>query len=133
VPDPEPVVEPPKRVGTRPPCDPRAAERIEVRARHIVIGATVKESPSVRRVAQQRAVEARNRLLAGESFEALEREYSSGAVSRGVNGGDLGYFKRKVMLPQFEAAAFCQRIGEIGPVVETVFGYHIIQVTDVRY
>jgi parvulin-like peptidyl-prolyl isomerase len=113
-------------------CDPDAGERVRVRARHIVIEVTGAKDEQARRHAYERALEARTRLLAGEPFEKLEAEYSATARSRGAAGGNLGYFKRDVMLPEFERAAFCQRVNEIGPVVETEFGYHIIQVTDAK-
>jgi len=69
---------------------------------------------------------ARKRLIAGEDFAALAKE-KSGCPS-GKNGGDLGKFVRGQMVPAFDQAAFTQKIGEIGPLVETNFGYHIIQV-----
>jgi peptidyl-prolyl cis-trans isomerase C len=46
----------------------------------------------------------------------------------GQKGGDLGSFGRGQMVPEFEKAAFEQEIGAVGPVIETQFGYHIIQV-----
>jgi len=58
-------------------------------------------------------------------FEALAREHSDGPS--GPNGGDLGNFGRSRMHPAFEAAAFGLAVDEVSGVVETPFGYHVIQ------
>ncbi len=70
----------------------------------------------------------RKKLLAGYKFEDAAREYSICPSKQ--NGGNLGKFKRGMMVPEFEAAAFRQQPGEIGSVVKTKFGYHLIQVID---
>ena len=70
----------------------------------------------------------RTQLLAGTNFEAIARE-SSDCPSGKQAGGDLGSFQRGQMVKPFETAAFSQKIGEIGPVVETDFGFHVIKVT----
>jgi peptidyl-prolyl cis-trans isomerase C len=70
----------------------------------------------------------RERLMAdnAESFEAVAKEASD--CPSAAQGGHLGEFARGQMVPAFEAAAFSQDPGVIGPVVETPFGYHIIKV-----
>jgi peptidyl-prolyl cis-trans isomerase C len=70
----------------------------------------------------------RQQLLGGANFEALARERSA-CPSGKQNGGSLGTFGRGQMVKPFEDAAFSQKVGEIGPVVETDFGFHIIRVT----
>lgn len=71
----------------------------------------------------------RKRIENGEDFNALARIFSEDPGSK-INGGDLGEFKRGVMYPEFEAAAFAlKEKGELSPVVETQAGYHIIQLT----
>jgi peptidyl-prolyl cis-trans isomerase C len=70
----------------------------------------------------------REQLLAGTNFEAVARERSD-CPSGKRSGGDLGTFTRNQMVKPFSDAAFSQKIGEIGPAVETSFGYHIIKVT----
>ena len=64
----------------------------------------------------------------GKDFAKIAKEKSD--CPSGAKGGDLGNFGRGQMVPSFEKAAFTQEIGEIGEVVETQFGYHIIMVTD---
>lgn len=64
---------------------------------------------------------------AGTNFVELAQEVSD--CPSGKKGGDLGSFTRDQMVKPFADAAFTQKVGEIGPVVETQFGYHIIKVT----
>ncbi len=72
--------------------------------------------------------EIQKKLAAGADFAATATEVSECPSSR--QGGDLGSFSRGQMVPEFEEAAFTQPIGEVGPIVETQFGYHIIKVAD---
>jgi parvulin-like peptidyl-prolyl isomerase len=69
----------------------------------------------------------RQRLLNGEDFTKVAAEVSIDTGTK-TNGGDLGWFGKGAMVPEFEAAAFSQKIGEIGQPVKSQFGYHIIQV-----
>ena len=66
-------------------------------------------------------------LQRGEDFAKLAMEKSTDTGS-GASGGDLGWFGKGAMVAEFEQAAFSQQIGEIGPIVQSQFGYHIIQV-----
>ena len=76
--------------------------------------------------ARQRAEDAARRAkLPGADFEALARELSDGPTS--VRGGDLGQFGRRRMHPDFERAAFGLSPGSVSDVVETPFGFHVIQ------
>ncbi|NLO44259.1 MAG: peptidylprolyl isomerase [Candidatus Cloacimonetes bacterium] len=70
------------------------------------------------------------KLKAGEDFAALAEEYSDCPSSQ--QGGDLGYFKRGMMVKPFEDAAFSLNINEISEIVQSNFGYHIIKLTDRR-
>jgi peptidyl-prolyl cis-trans isomerase D len=70
------------------------------------------------------------RVNAGESFEELAREYSDDPSAE--NGGDLGWFGKGRMVPEFEKAAFKAEKGElVGPIL-TQFGYHVIMKNDSR-
>jgi foldase protein PrsA len=60
-------------------------------------------------------------------FAALAKKYSIDTQSA-RSGGELGFFPRGAMVPEFEQAAFSQSVGQIGKPVKSSFGYHIIQV-----
>lgn len=69
----------------------------------------------------------RQKALEGEDFILLAKAYSDDPS--GTEGGDLGWFSRGEMVPEFEAAAFSLQPGQISEVVETQFGFHIIKGT----
>ena len=69
-------------------------------------------------------------LNKGADFETLAQTYSD--CTSAAQGGDLGYFSRGQMVPEFEEAAFALEIGEVSEPVLTEFGYHLIRVDDKR-
>lgn len=75
--------------------------------------------------------EYRERVLRGEKFSMLARLYSDdpGSASK---GGDIGFVERGTLYPEFEAAAFNLKSGEISQIVKTQAGYHIIQLIERR-
>jgi len=68
----------------------------------------------------------RKQLLDGANFEDVARTVSEDDSAK--KGGDLGEFPRGKLVKSFEDAAFSQKVGAVGPIVETVMGYHIIKV-----
>ena len=97
----------------------KAPEQQEVKARHIL----VENEDEAKDIIKQ--------LDDGADFAELAKEHSTGPS--GPNGGDLGYFSKGQMVPEFEEAAFALKPGEHTETpVKTQFGYHVIEVEDVR-
>ena len=67
----------------------------------------------------------------GASFEEMAKKYSEDPGSKSF-GGDLGFVKKGVFYPQFEAAAYALEVGEISNIIETPVGYHIIELLEKR-
>jgi len=98
----------------------------QVRARHILLQINPDRTAEQ---ADQQMSEIIQRLDAGEDFAALAQELSDDPGSKSA-GGDLGFFGRGQMIPEFETAAFDAQPGErVGP-VRTSFGYHLIEVLE---
>ena len=98
----------------------------QVRARHILIKASRDASEDVRDAARTRAEELLARIRAGADFAELARENSedTGSARR---GGDLDYNPRGRMVAEFDETQFNLEVGEVSDLVETTFGFHIIQ------
>lgn len=75
--------------------------------------------------------ELRERVLKGEKFAMLATLYSQDPGSS-KKGGETGFFSRGDMVSEFEAAAFALKPGEVSPIVETQYGFHIIQLIERR-
>lgn len=104
----------------------------EVSARHILVGAGPQAPDSVRQAARAKADSLLGLALDGADFAALAEENSddTGSAQR---GGSLGWFPRGRMVASFEQAAFAAEPGEVVPqVVETQFGFHVIEVEEKR-
>jgi peptidyl-prolyl cis-trans isomerase C len=69
-------------------------------------------------------------LKSGANFEDLAKKYSTDSTA--AKGGDLGWFSKGAMVPEFDKAAFGLKEGELSGIVKTQFGYHIIKVTGIR-
>jgi peptidyl-prolyl cis-trans isomerase D len=100
----------------------------QVRARHILIGVANDASDDVRSAARTRAQDLLRQAQEGADFAQLARENSTDQGSA-VRGGDLGYFPRGRMVAPFEQAAFSHQEPAIhDQVVESQFGFHVIEV-----
>lgn len=91
---------------------------VEVKASHLLVDS------------QEQAEKLREEIIAGKSFADAARESSK--CPSGARGGDLGYFTRGKMVPEFEKAAFELPVGEISAPVKTQFGWHLLLVTEHR-
>ncbi len=107
----------------------RYDEPEQIKASHILIkvapGITPKEKEDRKKRAQEVLTKAKAK---GASFEALAAEFGEDPTKD--RGGDLGYFSKGRMVPEFEKAAWGLKVGELSGLVETQFGYHIIKKTD---
>jgi peptidyl-prolyl cis-trans isomerase SurA len=106
-------------------------EDYEVHIRHILI-AVPRSAPQAqveeaRRKAAAIATEARQ---PGVDFAALAKKRSEGSSSS--DGGDLGFFKRGTMVPEFEKVAFTLKTGEVSDPVRTQFGWHVLKLEEIR-
>ena len=97
----------------------------QIRASHILLNTAGKDEATVRKQAEDLLKQAR----AGADFAALATKFSEDEGSK-VNGGDLDYFSRGRMVPEFETAAFALEPGQISDLVKTQYGFHIIKVVD---
>ncbi len=103
----------------------------EVRASHILFSIEDSGLPADTLDAYKKALEVRKRLLKGEDFEKLAKQFSADPSAK-TNGGDIGFFTVFQTVYPFENAAYNLKKGEISMPVRTRFGYHIVKVTDTR-
>ncbi|MFD1316350.1 peptidylprolyl isomerase [Namhaeicola litoreus] len=103
----------------------------EVNASHILIKCEPSASPADTLKAYQKIMEARERILLGDPFELVAKEFSEDP-SVVQNGGNLSYFSAFDMVYPFEDKAYETAIGEVSMPFRTNFGYHILQVNDKR-
>ncbi len=99
-----------------------------VKARHILVtyqGSERSQQTRTKAEARARAEEVLKLAKEGKNFEELAKQYSDGPS--GPRGGDLGKFGRGMMVPEFDKAVFSMEIGDVSQIVETMFGFHVIQ------
>ena len=110
--------------------NPDKFERPEqVTASHILLGIGEEDNDEAKAAKKAQLEKIRTDIIAGTvTFEAAAKEHSSCPSS--AQGGSLGSFGKGQMVPTFEMAAFTQEKDEIGEIIETQFGYHLIKVAD---
>jgi peptidyl-prolyl cis-trans isomerase D len=101
-----------------------------VRIRDILIRVSPDAGPEAMEKARQKAEKVLTEARRGANFAALARQYSDDASAS--KGGDLGYFSRGEIEPALARVVFALRKGEIGPVVKTGAGFHIVKVEDIQ-
>jgi peptidyl-prolyl cis-trans isomerase D len=97
----------------------------QVRASHILLRTEGKDEAMVK----AKVDELLKQIRSGADFAELAKKNSEDPGSA-VNGGDLDYFGRGRMVPEFDQAAFAMEVGQISDPIKTQFGYHIIKVVD---
>src|SRR5262245_25689997 len=97
----------------------------QVRASHILLKTEGKEDAAVKAKAEDLLKQARG----GDDFAELAKKNSEDDASA-KNGGDLDYFGKGRMVPEFDAAVFAMQPGQISDLVKTQYGYHIIKLID---
>ena len=102
----------------------------EVHARHILIRAAPGDEKASK-AAEDKIKAVIARLKKGEDFEKVAKEVTEDPSGK-ANGGDLGYFTKEQMVPEFSDVAFKLEKGQISEPVKTQFGWHVIKVDDKR-
>lgn len=103
----------------------------QVSLRHILVKFDAAD-PAQRQRALDTISSLRERILAGEDFEKLAKEYSDDPQT-GARGGYLGWTDKGVLEKSFEDYVWSAPLGELSPIVTTGYGFHLIQVLDRRY
>ena len=103
----------------------------EVDASHILIRVSPEANPKDTLLAYNKIIEARDKILEGQAFELIAKQYSEDPSVQN-NAGGLGYFSAFSMVYAFENAAFNTKVGGISEPFRTQFGYHIVKVNDRR-
>ncbi|EGB15837.1 PpiC-type peptidyl-prolyl cis-trans isomerase [Pseudodesulfovibrio mercurii] len=103
-------------------------EPAQVHARHILVAVKESDSQADQEKAKARIDKLYQEAKAGADFAELAKKNSDGPSA--PNGGDLGWFGKGAMIPDFEKAAFALNKGGVSEPVRTQFGWHIIMVED---
>jgi peptidyl-prolyl cis-trans isomerase SurA len=105
-------------------------ERVpQIRASHILVAFNNGKGVPDTAYAKAKLDTVLKALKSGEEFGKVAMQYSDDTGSK-QQGGDLNFFERRMMVREFDEAAFNLSVGQVSDVVKTNFGYHIIKVTD---
>ncbi len=99
----------------------------QVKASHILVPASKDEPNDVREKAKAKINDMLRQIKEGADFAEFAKNNPD---STSATGGDLGYFTKGEMLEDFEKAAFALEPNQVSDVIETIYGYHLIKVTD---
>ena len=99
----------------------------QVRASHILLKTEGKDDAAVKKQAEDLAKKAK----AGADFAELAKKFSEDD-SNASKGGDLDFFGRGAMVPEFDQVVFAMQPGQVSDAVKTQFGYHVIKLTEKR-
>jgi peptidyl-prolyl cis-trans isomerase C len=102
-----------------------------VRVRHVLLLVRPKDTADQKAAQRKKAEELRAKIAGGADFAAVAKE-SSEDPGTAPKGGEVGWIERGQTVPTFEQAAFTLEPGKLSDVVETRFGYHVIQVEEKR-
>jgi parvulin-like peptidyl-prolyl isomerase len=103
----------------------------QVRARHILVAVDKNATMEEKSAALKKVKKIQQELKGGADFSELAQKYSDDPGSKS-RGGDLGFFAKNDMVPEFEKTAFSLNVGQVSEPVQTEFGYHIIKVEEKR-
>lgn len=102
----------------------------ERKAEHILVRVKSNASDEARAAARKKIEAAQARIKAGEKFADVAKNVSDDVTRE--KGGDLGWFKQGVMVPEFDRTAFAMEKGAVSDIIETQFGFHLIHLTDIK-
>lgn len=111
--------------------DDRFAQPDEVRARHVLVAVKPDADDAAKAAARKKAEDILAKAKGGADFALLAKESSDDPGSKDA-GGDLGFFPRGRMVPEFDAVAFTLEPGQVSEIVESPFGLHVIKVEEKR-
>lgn len=110
-------------------ASPESFSRNEtVEVSHVLIAVAPDAGDEDKKQARQKAEQVRREILEGKDFAEMAKKHSN--CNSAAGGGKLGNIKRGYMPAEFDQAAFALEEGAVSEVVETKFGYHVIEVTD---
>jgi peptidyl-prolyl cis-trans isomerase D len=101
-----------------------------IKVRHILIRAEARATEASAE-ARKKAESIRDEAVKGKDFAQLAKQYSDDPGTKD-RGGDLGYVTRGQLVPEFEQEAFSLKVGDIGKVVQTPYGFHILKVDEIQ-
>jgi peptidyl-prolyl cis-trans isomerase C len=103
----------------------------EVHARHILFRVVNPADAAASKAAEAKVKAVIDRVKKGEDFNKLANELTEDPSGK-ANGGDLGYFTKEQMVPEFSEVAFKLDKGQVSDPVKTQFGWHVLKVEDKR-